>query len=97
MHKYPSLTFRLSKEQLKRLEVLAKAKKRSRGQVVRDAIDLAFRIISSTDKSNPNFLGHPGNLDLLPDLLPELAGMDELQTNWMYEIDNWDAEFRYQE
>ena len=97
MHKYPSLTFRLSNEQLKRLEVLAKAKKRSRGQVVRDAIDLAFRIISSTAKSNPNFEGHPDNLDLLPDLLPELAGMDELQTNWMYEIDNWDAEFRYQE
>jgi len=97
MHRYPSMTFRLTNEQLKRLDVLARAKNRSKGQVIRDAIDLAFRIVGSTTKNPPDFQSQSDNLDLLPDLLPELAGRDELQTNWMYEIDNWDAEFRYQD
>ena len=97
MHKYPSMTFRLSYEQLKRLDVLARAKNRSRSQVIRDAIDLAFRIIGSTTKNHGDFHDQSDNLGLLPDLLPELAGIDGIQTNRMYEIDISDTEIRYQD
>lgn len=97
MHKYPSMTFRLSYEQLKRLDVLARAKNRSRSQVIRDAIDLAFRIIGSTTKNHRDFHDQSDNLGLLPDLLPELAGMDGIRTNRMYEIDISDTEIRYQD
>ncbi len=89
------MTFRLNTEQLKRLDVLARAKNRSRGQVIRDAIDLAFRTIGSTTKNHLNFQGQSDNLDLLPNLLPELAGLDEIRTNRMYEIDILDTDFRY--
>ena len=91
------MTFRLTNEHLKRLDVLARAKNRSRSQVIRDAIDLAFRIIGSTTKNDRNFHDQSDNLGLLPDLLPELAGMDGIRTNRMYEIDISDTEIRYQD
>ena len=42
METYPRLTVRLSHEELRRVGLLARVRGRSRGQVVRDALNLYF-------------------------------------------------------
>lgn len=77
VHKYPSLTFRLTKEHLKRLQVIASAKHRSRGQVIREAIDMYYRtVVRPVEDWNVNQqIVNP--IDLLTDLLPKQAGIDQ--------------------
>ena len=47
MKKYPRLTIRLSSDELNRVHVLARVRNRSRGQVIRDALNLYFRAVTA--------------------------------------------------
>ena len=47
MKKYPRLTIRLTSDELNRVRVLARVRNRSRGQVVRDALNLYFRAVTA--------------------------------------------------
>lgn len=72
------MTFRLTKKHLERLEVIAGARHRSRGQVIRDAIDMYYRTVvrpAGADSPNQHF---ENPIDLLPDLLPKQAGSDRM-------------------
>jgi hypothetical protein len=86
VHKYPSLSFRLSKEHLRRLRVLATIKNRTRSEVVREAIDLYFRSVTS---SNGIAVVYSNPSDLLSDLLSEQAGNSELN---QYSVDTMETD-----
>ncbi len=76
MHEYLSLTFRLTKKHLMRLQVIAGAKHRSRGQIIREAIDMYYRtVVRPVGDGNINQQVLSPN-DLLTDLLPKQAGSD---------------------
>ena len=79
MHEYPSLTFRLTKQHLTRLQVIAGAKHRSRGQIIREAIDMYYRtVVRPVGDVNLNQqIFSP--IDLLTDLLPKQAGIDRVR------------------
>ena len=79
MHEYPSLTFRLTKQHLTRLQVIAGAKHRSRGQIIREAIDMYYRtVVRPVGDGNINQqILSP--IDLLTDLLPKQAGSDRVR------------------
>ena len=47
MKTYPRLTIRLSSDELNRVHVLARVRNRSRGQVIRDALNLYFRAVTA--------------------------------------------------
>ena len=51
MKTYPRLTVRLSSDELNRVRVLARVRNRSRGQVVRDALNLYFRAMTAESAS----------------------------------------------
>lgn len=68
------MTFRLTREHLKRLEVIAESKHRSRGQVIRDAIDIYYRTVVRPAESPGSREQIVNPMDLLSDLLPEEAG-----------------------
>ncbi len=74
MHEYPSMTFRLTREHLKRLKVIAESKHRSRGQVIRDAIDIYYRTVVRPAGPSGHSEQIVNPMDLLSDLLPEEAG-----------------------
>lgn len=74
MHEYPSMTFRLTREHLKRLEIIAESKHRSRGQVIRDAIDIYYRTVVRPAEFPGRREQIVNPIDLLSDLLPEEAG-----------------------
>ncbi len=79
MHEYPSMTFRLTSEHLKRLEVIAESKHRSRGQVIRDAIDIYYRTVVRPAGSSGSREQIVNPMDLLTDLLPEEAGKSAIR------------------
>jgi predicted transcriptional regulator len=43
MNKYPRFTFRLDTERIQKLNLLARARHRTRARVLREALDLYFR------------------------------------------------------
>ena len=47
MKTYPRLTIRLSSSELNRVRVLARVRNRSQGQVVREALNLYFRAMTT--------------------------------------------------
>jgi len=47
MKTYPRLTIRLSGSELNRVRVLARVRNRSQGQVVREALNLYFRAMTT--------------------------------------------------
>ena len=47
MKTYPRLTIRLSSGELNRVRVLARVRNRSQGQVVREALNLYFRAMTT--------------------------------------------------
>jgi predicted transcriptional regulator len=47
MKTYPRLTIRLSSSELNRVRVLARVRNRSEGQVVREALNLYFRAMTT--------------------------------------------------
>ena len=79
MHEYPSLTFRLTKEHLRRLQVIAGAKHRSRGQVIREAIDMYYRTVTRPVGDGDLNQQMLSPIDLLTDLLPKLTGIDRVR------------------
>ena len=81
MQEYPSMTFRLTREHLKRLEVIAESKHRSRGQVIRDAIDIYYRTVVRPAGSSGRREQIVNPMDLLSDLLPEEAGKTTIRFN----------------
>lgn len=86
MHKYPSLSFRLSREHLRRLHVLATIKNRTRSEVIREAIDLYFRSVTSSNGVAVVYLNPD---DLLSDLLSQQAGNSEFI---QYTVDSLESE-----
>ena len=86
VQKYPSLSFRLSKEHLRRLRVLSTMKNRTRSEVVREAIDLYFR---SATHSERKVDGSMSSFDLLSDLLSQQAGNGEFS---QYTVDTVESE-----
>ena len=50
MRKYPRFSFRLGAEDQRRLETLSLIRSRSRGEVVREAIDMYYRIKTQPPK-----------------------------------------------
>lgn len=67
------MTFRLSQKHLEQLQLIAGAKHRSRGQIIRDAIDMYYRTVVrpvGAVAQNQQFV-RP--IDLLTDLLPKQA------------------------
>jgi hypothetical protein len=80
------LSFRLSKEHLRRLRVLATIKNRTRSEVVREAIDLYFRSVTS---SNGVAVVYSNPTDLLSDLLSQQAGNSEFN---QYTVDSMESE-----
>ena len=78
MQEYPSMTFRLTREHLARLEVIASVKHRSRGQIIRDAIDIYYRtVVRPAGAAGQNYQ-FVSPIDLLADLLPKQAGSDQI-------------------
>lgn len=79
MHEYPSLTFRLTKKHLMRLRVIAGAKHRSRGQIIREAIDMYYRTVVrpvGDEDLNQQILSP---IELLTDLLPKQTGIGRVR------------------
>jgi hypothetical protein len=73
MHEYPSLTFRLNKKHLEQLQVISAVKHRSRGQVIRDAIEMYYRIVVRPVGAVGQNQQIVSPIDLLADLLPKQA------------------------
>lgn len=79
MHEYPSLTFRLTKEHLRRLHVIAGSKHRSRGQVIREAIDMYYQTVTRPVGDGDLNQQMLSPIELLTDLLPKQAGIDRFR------------------
>ena len=79
MHEYPSMTFRLTREHLVKIKVIANAKHCSRGRVIRGAIDMYYRTVVRPVEEVGSSLLIVNPIDLLADLLPEQAGNEGIQ------------------
>ena len=59
MNKNQMVSFRLDTASLKKLNILRLCRHRSRGQIIREAIDLYFRAYNPVTKEAPSDLSNP--------------------------------------
>ena len=52
MDKYPRLTFRLNNQLLNKIAMLSRSKHRSRGQVIREAVEMYYRTHNSINRDD---------------------------------------------
>ena len=57
MQQYPRLTFRLNHQLLNKIAILSRSKHRSRGQVIREAVEMYYRAHNSINHDDANTSG----------------------------------------